>query len=178
MTHIVILIRHARLPAPHIPPPLPVILAPVQRQRRRQQQRQPVPDRAREQLRVHVQRQRRVPILRVRRQSRYPVVFLRVERGYGEGVGEEVRVAHDGIGGVERIGLMEVFVFSPALGIFRAWEFYRVSKLGVVGGNLVFRGSNAAHPRHKIDISPSPSPIFRLRSSVNLTQLPLLLNLS
>ena len=37
MTHIIILIRHARLTPPYIPPPFPVILAAVQRERGREQ---------------------------------------------------------------------------------------------------------------------------------------------
>lgn len=94
MTNIIILIRHARLPPPDVPPPLAVVLAAVERERRREQQLQPVADGAGEQLRVDVEGDGGVAVLRVRGEPRDAVVLLRVEGGEGEGVGEEVRVAH------------------------------------------------------------------------------------
>lgn len=98
MTDVIILIRHARLPLPDVPPPFPVVLAAVERERRREQQLQPVADGAGEELRVDVQGERGVAVLRVRGEPGDAVVLLRVDGGEGEGVGEEVRVAH-GFGG-------------------------------------------------------------------------------
>lgn len=94
MTDVIILIRHARLPLPDVPPPFPVVLAAVERERRREQQLQPVADGAGEELRVDVEGERGVAVLRVRGQPGDAVVLLRVDGGEGEGVGEEVRVAH------------------------------------------------------------------------------------
>lgn len=94
MTHIIPLIRHARLPPPQIPPPLPIILAPVQRQRRREQQLQPVADGAGEELRVDVEGQGGVAVFGVGGEPGDAVVFGGVDGGEGEGGGEEVGVCH------------------------------------------------------------------------------------
>ena len=96
MAHVIILVRHARLPAaaPEVPPPFPVVLAAVERERRREQDLQPVADGAGEELRVDVEGEGGVAVLRVRGQAGDAVVFGRVDGGEGEGVGEEVGVAH------------------------------------------------------------------------------------
>lgn len=51
-------------------------------------------NRAREQLGIDVECQEGIAILRVRRQSRYTVIFLRIDRVEGEGVGEEMGITH------------------------------------------------------------------------------------
>lgn len=98
MAHVIILVRHARLPPPDIPPPLAVVLAAVERERRREQDLEAVADGAGEELRVDVEGERGVAVFGVRREAGHAVVLLRVDRGQGEGVGEEVRVAHAGVG--------------------------------------------------------------------------------
>lgn len=102
MAHVIILVRHARLPPPDIPPPLAVVLAAVERERRREQDLEAVADGAGEELGVDVEGERGVAVFGVRGEAGHAVVLLRVDRGQGEGVGEEVRVAHSlGWGGVE-----------------------------------------------------------------------------
>ncbi len=96
MAHIIVLVRKARLPAREIPPPLAVILAPVQRQRGREQDLQAVADGAGEELRVDVEGEGGVAVFRVGGEAGDAVVFLVVDGGEGEGIGEEVRVAHGG----------------------------------------------------------------------------------
>lgn len=108
MTNIIILIRHTRpFAPPDVPPPLAavVVLAAVERERRREQQLQPVADGAGEELRVDVERERRVAVLRVRGQAGDAVVFLGVDGGEGEGGGEEVGVAHGLFWGGGGLGL-------------------------------------------------------------------------
>ena len=97
MTHVIVLVGHAGLPPPDIPPPLAVVLAAVERERRREQDLQAVADGAGEELGVDVEGDGRVAVFRVRGEPGDAVVFLRVDGREGEGVGEEVRVAHGGV---------------------------------------------------------------------------------
>lgn len=96
MTDIIILIRHTRLPPPYIPPPLAVVLAAIEGKRRCEQNLQTVADGAGEELGVDVEGDGGVAVFGVGGEAGDAVVFLRVDGGEGEGVGEEVGVAHGG----------------------------------------------------------------------------------
>lgn len=96
MAHIVVFVRHARLPPPYVPPALPVVLAAVERKRRSEQDLQAVADGAGEELGVDVERDGGVAVFGVGAEAGDAVVLLRVDGGEGEGVGEEVGVAHGG----------------------------------------------------------------------------------
>ena len=98
MAHIIVLVRHAGLAPADVPPPLAVVFAAVERERRREQDLQPVAEVAGEELRVDVEGEGGVAVFGVGREAGDAVVFLRVDGGEGEGVGEEVGVAH-GLGG-------------------------------------------------------------------------------
>ena len=98
MADVIVLVRHAGLAPADIPPPLAVVLAAVERERRREQDLQPVADGAGEELRVDVEGEGGVAVFGVGGEAGDAVVFLRVDGGEGEGVGEEVGVAH-GLGG-------------------------------------------------------------------------------
>lgn len=96
MAHVIVFVRHARLPPAYIPPPLAVIFAAVEGKRGREQDLQAVADGAGEELGVDVEGQGGVAVFGVGGEAGDAVVLLRVDGGEGEGVGEEVGVAHGG----------------------------------------------------------------------------------
>ena len=96
MTNIIPRIRQRLLSPPDFSPPLAIIPRPIQTPRRNQHHLHALTDRTRVELSIDIERELSIAVLVVGCEARHAVVFRGVDIRQGEGVEEELGVAHPG----------------------------------------------------------------------------------